>query len=120
MALPAVLPEAIAVWRGDSLSVPLRFWSDAAKTIPVDLTGFGSVFTAQARRSTSATSDVPFAVDATAAATGLLTLGLTPTQTAALVNGSYGFDVQAANGGATSVTTLLTGRLTVAGDFTRG
>lgn len=118
MSLPGVLPQPVNVWRGDSLSIPVRVWSDAAKTVPVDLTGFGSVFTAQARRTFSDTAFVAFAVASSAAITGQLTLSLTPAQTAALVNGAYGFDVQAADAGGTSVTTLLTGELAVSGDFT--
>ncbi len=119
MALPAVIPTLIPLYRGDSFSMPVRVFSDAEQTTPVDLTLFGSVFTAQLRTTFRAAVEVPFDVDDTDAATGVLVLSLTPAQTGALDRGSYGFDAQAANADATVVTTLIAGKLAVSGDYTR-
>jgi len=37
MPLPAMFP--FSLWRGDSWRAQFRLWSDAQKTVPVDLTG---------------------------------------------------------------------------------
>lgn len=118
MALPAVCSSPIAAYRGDTLTIPVKVWSDAAMTQPVDLTAFGTVFTSQARTDRLAPIAIAFTVDASLASTGVLTLKLTAAQTAALNGSKYFFDVQAANSDASVVTTIVTGSLVLSGEYT--
>lgn len=111
------------VWRGDPLTITVTVKDSAGN--PVNLTTYGSTFASQIRTSIdAATVTATFTVDATNAATGVLKLSLTGTQTAALKrttdkggNTSYGFDVQATDASGNN-TTLVYGYLSVDGEWT--
>jgi hypothetical protein len=118
MPSPAVISAALPVYRGDAWSKTLRFWADEVGGTPIDLTAFGTSFTAQVRYSATTASFTPFTVDDTDAATGVLVLSLTGDQTGALMNSTYHFDVQA-TGGALSPRTIITGTLSVTKDVTQ-
>jgi len=101
--------------RGDDYTMSLTFYSDAAKTSPMNLSG--STFAAQLRTSPDDTAHVDFSIDTTNAATGVLLLSLTHTQTAALGR-LYAWDLQQTDGSG-KVTTLIAGNAAVALDVTR-
>jgi hypothetical protein len=83
----------------------------------IDLTAYGTAWGAKARTSYLMELPVVFTVDYSAAATGVLKLSLTGTQTAGMTTDSndstnWQFDLQA-TGGAVTPQTPFKGRLTV-------
>lgn len=113
MALPA--ERDIEIYRGDVYEHEFTFMSGDD---PLDLST--RVVTAQWRTKEDATDAVDFAVDDTGAATGVIIISLTPSQTATLgIRGVY--DVQAHDGGATPTNqeTLVRGTVEVTKDVTR-
>ncbi len=98
--------------RGDDYSHVISF--EDANGNPSNLTG--AVFAAQLRTYADAIDDVPFTVDNTEVAIGVVTLSLTAIQTAALAR-INDWDLQMTLSGA--VTTVLAGTVTVPPDVTR-
>lgn len=81
MAGPATITRT--AYQGDAYALTVRFWSDTAKTVPLDVSA-GS-FRAQIRAKESDTTALTsFAINTVSAATGVLVLSLTAVQTAAL------------------------------------
>lgn len=116
--------DPIRQWRGDPLTLVLRLTVPADPPtdppVPVDLSGYGTGWTSQLRRSATSAGHVDFTVDVTKIADPTdprLTLSLTGTQTTAMTASGYGFDVQATGGGQTPFT-VWQGKLVMAGEYT--
>jgi hypothetical protein len=91
---------------------------------PMDLTTFGTSWSAMLRQSYSSVDVQSFAIDATSASTGLLKLTLTAAQTTSMATApgdltTWHFDLQA-SGGAVSPQTPFKGAVQVWRDFTHG
>ena len=101
--------------RSYSLRLTLK---DKATGDPLNVTG--STFASQLRRYNSSPDAVSFNVDTSGAATGVIVLTLTSTQTAAanLPPGPYRWDVDKIDGPGV-ITPLAKGELIVEGDVTR-
>ena len=116
MTIPAVqYPIEVSplpvIWRGDPYGIDLTFTD-------VDLTLYGSSWSAQLRYSFTTDPAVSFTVDDSDAADGVLHLDLDGEQTAALDQGLYGFDVQATGGAVDPFTVFVCRRQRVDGEFT--
>jgi hypothetical protein len=90
----------------------------------MNLTAFGSAWTAMLRQSYSSVDVQSFAVDTTNAATGVLVLTLTAVQTAGMATApgdltTWHFDLQA-TGGTVSPQTPFKGMVQVWRDYTHG
>lgn len=121
MAYPVVLAAPIALYRGDSRTLEFHFWSDAAKTIPVNLTTYGTIFTGNIRTAPDATLVEAMTLDTTNVSTGVLSIVISPAQWTALAgNAQLGWDVQVTDSATapTEVTTLIRGTFTVTLDYT--
>jgi hypothetical protein len=106
---------------GDPMTIEFR---PTAAGAPINLTAYGTSWAAMLRQSLSDGSPKSFAIDATNAASGVLILSLTGTQTAAMNTDSdgttnYNFDLQA-TGGAVTPQTPYKGRITIYGVNTHG
>ena len=117
MGWPVTL-DPIQLYRGDSRKFTFKFWADDAKTVPVDLTAFGTVFAAQVRHDPDLSVLVALTMDTTAAATGVLSFTIPPTAWADLPFSALGWDIQVSAGDGSSVTTLVAGTFQVVKDFT--
>lgn len=104
----------LSVYAGDTFSQTFTFKEDDVAIDLVDA-GWGS-WTAQYRKNASSTTAVSFAVDASSAASGQITITLSAAQTATLESGV--FDLQATQGSV--VRTWVAGGLNVRKDVTRG
>jgi hypothetical protein len=100
------------VYRGDTWTHEIRF-VDALEN-PVDVSAW--VFASQVRRSWKGDIVVPYSVDASAAAAGVVVFFVGAPDTE-LDPGSYRYDVERTQGGV--VETVLKGRLVVTGDITQ-
>jgi hypothetical protein len=80
-----------------------------------DHTGAGQIRKSYSSSSASATFTISFAADRTS---GQVTLSLTPTQTAALEEGRYVYDIEV-TGSDSTVTRVLQGTVTVSPNVTR-
>lgn len=109
-----VLPPWTVV-RGDAFTQTVTI---TAAGSPVNLTSYGTAWTAQARRDPDDTTAIPFTIDATNAATGVLVFTLSAATTASMNNAVYYFDVQA-TGGTVSPQTPFRGTLLMFKDFTQ-
>lgn len=113
--------KAHGIYRDDPFTLSLNFWTDDTKTTGRDLSGGSWEAQIRAGRIPGATSDDPlaqFAVDATDAATGVLVVSLTRTQTRdlGLKSGRAAFwELQDETGGET----LLTGKVSIFDDAGR-
>ena len=106
----------ITIYQGDTYGHVITITDDATPPVATDVSG--RTFAAQIRRYPSSdTIAAQFAVDMTDAATGVVQLSLTATQTAALVAGPYAFDVHMITG--TTTLTLFAGECLVSGEVTR-
>lgn len=104
----------LSVYAGDTFSQTFTFKED---DVAIDLVDAGwSSWTAQYRKNASSTTAVSFAVDASSAASGQITITLSAAQTASLESGV--FDLQATQGSV--VRTWVAGGLNVRKDVTRG
>jgi hypothetical protein len=106
----------ITIYQGDTYGHTISITNDATPPVATNVTG--RTFAAQLRRYPG--SDTPaatFAVDMTDAATGVVQLSLTATQTAALTAGPYAWDVHMITG--SSVLTLFAGEAVVTAEVTR-
>lgn len=110
--MPTEIP-AVDVYSGDNLTLEYRFRDDV--DAPMDVSGY--TFTAQWRPSTSADRSVPFTVDQTQTAVGVIVLSMTGEQTASMRGGGV-FDVQGVDGA--TVKTFLRGSTRWVQDVTRG
>lgn len=104
----------IVTTRGDTCTLTITITSDG--TTPINITG--RTYTSMVRRyyedvSPSAT----FTCTVTNGANGVLTISLTPTQTAALSTQNYFWDLQENASGV--ITTILSGAFVVLPDATR-
>lgn len=109
--MPTIAP-AVPVYAGDTLSVEYRF-RDAAD-VPVDLSAW--TFTAQWRVSVASGTVIPFAVDVSGVASGVLRLSMTAAQTQAMTSSGV-FDVQGVNG--STVQTFIRSTTVFEADVTR-
>lgn len=110
------MPETvdISIYQGDSFTVTLHFWSDAAHTSPLDVSG--RVYRSQIRpRPGHATLLAEFSVDMTDASDGTVLLSLTPAQTA-LLRRDCAWDVEQQVD--TIVLTIVAGDVDVTRDVT--
>ena len=106
----------ITIYQGDTYGHTITITNDATPPAATNVTG--RTFAAQLRRYPgSDTVAATFAVDMTDAATGVVQLSLTATQTAALAAGPYAFDVHMITG--SSVLTLFAGEAVVTAEVTR-
>ena len=88
---------------GDPLSITINITSGGTG---VNLTTYGTTWTADLRTDPTSSTSVPFTVDASAASTGTLVLSLTGTQTSTMATSltctpaptSWQFDLQASGG----------------------
>lgn len=113
--MPQPKQVALTHYRGDSFTAEVTVWDDEAKTVPTDFTG---VDLAAQLRATPDDEEVLATFDLSVDG-NVITLMLTPEQTAALP-GSVAWDVQADwDGDGVNVSTLLAGKLTIAPDVTR-
>ena len=104
----------LSVYAGDTFSQTFTFKEDGSA---IDLVDAGwSSWTAQYRKNANSTTAVSFTVDASAAATGQITISLSAAQTATLDSGV--FDLQATQGSV--VRTWVTGGINWSKDVTRG
>lgn len=113
-------PDVVDVthYQGDAWSRTFRFWTNAAHTIPLDVSG--RTFTAKIRTSRSATTAVgSLTIDATNAATGTIVVSLGSALAALLAPGAYVWDVEWLVSGADLPTTVCTGAWIESGDVTR-
>lgn len=127
--LPARPSGILHGWRGDTYQVTCRFRTYSTpgdKTSPlvaVDLTTYGSQFMAQLRWVDSSDAPIPldFVVSDSQAVSGLLTMSLTPDQTASLTDSVYGFDVKATDPvpDPPTVRTLVAAQIKIDGNYTR-
>ena len=112
--------QAPAIYRGDTYTRPLQWWTDSTNTTPLPL-DVGATYAAQIRENrltAGATAGTPLASFALSVdqPNGLIIMTLTPTQTLALP--SVGFwDIQENLGGV--ITTLIAGKVKVLDDVTR-
>lgn len=114
MATPA--RRDLVIVRNDSYAHEITFVDDLAA--PLDVSN--RTWAAQIRSdpTSTGTADAVFSVDTTSAASGVIVLGLTTTDTAALrANRTYRWDLQATTG--SDVTTMVAGSVTVVQDVTR-
>lgn len=106
----------IDIYQGDTYAHVINITNNA--TPPVSINVAGRTFAAQIRRHPqSDTIAAEFAVDVSGAATGVVQLSLTATQTAGLAAGPYAFDVHQVTG--SSVLTLFAGECLVTAEVTR-
>lgn len=106
----------IEIYQGDTYGHVITVTNDAVPPVATDVTG--RTFAAQLRRyAESTTIAATFAVDMAGAASGVVQLSLTATQTAALTAGPFAFDVHMITG--SSVLTLFAGECLVTGEVTR-
>lgn len=104
----------LSVYAGDTFSQTFTFKEDGEA---IDLVDAGwSAWTSQYRKNANSTTAVSFTVDASAAASGQITISLSAAQTANLDSGV--FDLQATQG--SLVRTWIAGGLSVTKDVTRG
>lgn len=116
MPYPIVLPVPFKAYRGDDCRLEFDLITIAG---PVNLAGFGTVWTAQARPSASdATSwDFTVTVDAPNGKISLRALG----SATSVWPDQVGFDVQCVDSGQSPpvTTTVVAGTIAVDGEFTR-
>ena len=106
----------ITIYQGDTYGHTITITNDATPPAATNVTG--RTFAAQLRRyAGSTTIAATFAVDVSQAASGIVQLSLTATQTAALAAGPYAFDVHMITG--SSVLTLFAGECLVTAEVTR-
>ena len=110
--------------QGDPFSwtITINSTSSGGVVTPVNLTTFGSVWTAMLRQNPAQTPPVAFGINTSSASTGVLVLSLTGTQTAAMATGPadptvWFFDLQVSGGSVTPLTPYR-GSLTVWKVFT--
>jgi hypothetical protein len=117
VGLITVVP-ALEIYRGDTFSRRFTF-QDSAEN-PVNLLDFGDEWTAQLRKSEDFTEAINFSVDTTDAATGVLVLNLTATDTADIPSKGV-WDCQVVNTAVDppAVKTILRGTFTRIKDVTR-
>jgi PKD repeat protein len=105
----------LTIYRGDIYSHQLTFENDATPPAALDVHTY--TFTAQIRDRRDRATGTPaasFTVDATQAASGIIVLSLSETDTAALTGSLYYWDLQVEPIGQT----WLAGTVTVSGDVT--
>lgn len=109
---PANLPLNIRIGDTETISVAIKDSTGAAINIT------GRTYAAQIRTTTdAATALATFSCSIVSGAAGTLTATLSATTTAALTAGLGVWDLQETNG--TTVTTLLSGSVTISQDVTR-
>ena len=105
----------ISIYKGDSYTHEVRIRNSA--NVNTNITG--RTYTAQMRKSRSSDSVVlSFTVAVTSAANGLVTMSLSSGATSSIDPGTYFYDFEETNGG--YVTTLMTGKVTLTGQVSRG
>jgi len=105
----------IAIYKGDSYTHEVRIRNSA--NVNTNITG--RTYTAQMRKSRSSDSVVlSFTVAITSAVNGLVTMSLSSGATSAIDPGTYFYDFEETNGG--YVTTLMTGKVALTGQVSRG
>lgn len=100
---------------GDSFALQLTV-KDRIGGTPQNMSGW--TFTAQWRTRAGSATAVPFTVDQSSAATGLIIISLSPAQTRAM-GGSGTFDVQGTTDAGATVRTFARGTTTYLPDVTR-
>jgi hypothetical protein len=110
--MPTIAP-AVPVYAGDTLSVEYRFRDSAG--LPVDLSVW--TFTAQWRVNVAGETAIPFTVDVSGVASGVLRLSMTSAQTQSMTSSGV-FDVQGIDG--VTVRTFVRSATVFEGDVTRG
>jgi hypothetical protein len=104
----------ITIYQGDTYAHELRIKNSANAVINIT----SRVYTGQIRKKrNSDTIAATFTSSITDAANGVVILSLTPASTANVPAGTYVYDFQETNG--STVTTLITGTVTVIGEVSR-
>jgi len=109
MSLPQTY--ALVLYRGDSARWQFRLWADAAKTVPVDLTG--ATASAEIRRNPGSTPVVSLTCDVAA---NIITVTLTSVASQALPAVAY-WDLQLTYASG-DIRTIVTGTVHVSADVT--
>ena len=105
----------IEIYKGDSYTHEIRIRDSA--NVNTNITG--RTYTAQMRKSRSSDSVVlSFTVAISSAANGVVTMSLTPDATSSVQPGTYFYDFEETNAG--YVTTLMTGKVSLTGQVSRG
>jgi hypothetical protein len=105
----------ISIYKGDSYTHEIRIRNSA--NVNTNITG--RTYTAQMRKSRSSDSVVlSFTVAVTSAANGLVTMSLSSDATSSIEPGIYFYDFEETNG--SYVTTLMTGKVSLTGQVSRG
>lgn len=105
MASPAGAPLQWVI--GDDETVELHIFSDRAGTVPVDISGRTYTLSLARERGTTATLTLTGVVTGSS---GLVTFTATDTQTAALTEGVYAYDIVEVSG--TNESTLVLDTIT--------
>ena len=104
----------ITIYQGDTYAHELRIKNSANAVVNIT----SRVYTGQIRKKrNSDTIAATFTSSITDAANGVVILSLTPASTANVPAGTYVYDFQETNG--STVTTLITGTVTVIGEVSR-
>jgi len=104
----------IEIYQGDNYSHQLTLKNNANAVINIS----SRTYSGQIRKKrSSATITATFITEITDGANGVVVFSLLPASTANIAAGSYVYDFQELNGA--TVTTLLTGNVTVTGEVTR-
>jgi hypothetical protein len=104
----------ITVYQGDTYVHELRLRDSANANINIS----SRTYTGQIRkRRTSANASITFSAEITDGANGIVVFTIASANTASLRSGTYVYDFQEVNG--TTVTTLMTGNVTIIGQVTQ-
>jgi hypothetical protein len=93
----------LEIYRGDTFTFTVRFWTDADKTTPLDVSA--RTFACQLRTTADDSDSVDLDIDDTDASTGIVVVSLASGATTSLTAGQHVLDVQETNG--SSITTLF-------------
>lgn len=116
VAYPITISRPPAIYRGDPYSLTVAMPNVSGS--PVDLSQYGSAWTAMLRTSPDGTPAINWTVDATHLAAGYVILSLTGATTAGLTEKNYGFDIQATGGAVDPFTVWRCPAVSVLGDYT--
>jgi hypothetical protein len=104
----------ISIYQGDTYAHELRIKDSANANVSIT----SRTYTGQIRKKrNSDTITATFTSQITNGANGIVVMTLTPANTASIPAGTYVYDFQETNG--TTITTLITGTVTVVGEVTR-
>lgn len=121
-SFPADVGE-IPLYRGDSRTLLFTFKDGTVDGTAIDLTAYGSVVTAQARKSADGTVLLSLDTSSSDLASGIVAAAVSPDDWTAIAaqfsrKGKVGFDIQIADSDGSRVTTVVAGQLVISPDYT--